>query len=103
MCERVRVRVRVCTGVRGFGSAYVGVCARACVYVCVCVVCSWVYACECVGVRACVRACVCVSYLYSLLTVIKTLTQHRLSGSILHFIPIVDKHNGSRCFFLCLY
>ena len=101
-CVRVRacvcvsecVHVRVCTGVRG--CVWVWVYPRACVYVGVC---AWVYACRYVGVRArvcvCVRVrvrvCVCVSYLHSLLTLIRTPTQHRLAGSVLHFTPIVNK------------
>ena len=77
-CVRARVRARVhgCPGM----------------WVCVCV-CGRV----CARARVCVR--VCLSYLHSLLTLIKKPTLHRLSGSMLHVIPIVDKHNGSRCFF----
>ena len=45
------------------------------------------------------RACVCVSYLHSLLTLIRKPTQHRLSGSVLHFATIVNENIGSRCFF----
>ena len=112
VCVCMSVWVRVCMGVRGRGCVWV--CARACVYVGVC---AWVYACGYVGVRACVCvrlcACVCVcvcvcvcdcvSYIHSLLTLIKKSTQHRLSGSVLHFTPIVNTNIGSRCFFLCLY
>ena len=53
----------------------------------------------CERVRVCVRACVCVSYLHSLLTLIRKPTQHRLSGSVLNFTPIVNKNIGSRFFF----
>ena len=59
----------------------------------------------CVCVRVCVCVCAraraCVSYLHSLLTLIRKPTQHRLSGSVLHFTPIVNKNIGSRCF-LCV-
>ena len=100
--------MHVRTGVRICGCVWVCVYARACVYMRVC---AWVYACGCLGVRACVRvcvracvrACVCVSYLHALLTLIRNPTQHRLSGSVLHFTPIVNKNIVSRCFFLCLY
>ena len=96
----VRVRVHGCPGM--CMCVCVCVCARACVYVGVC---AWVYACGYVGVRACVcvRARVCVSYLHSLLTLIRKPTFHRLSRSVLHFTTIVNKNIGSRCFFLCLY
>ena len=94
----VRACACVCMGVRGCGCLGVCVCAR----VCVCVdVRAWV----CIGVRgcgcggtACVRARVCVSYLHSLLTPIKKPTQHRSSGSVLHFTPIVNTNIGSRFF-----
>ena len=46
--------------------------------------------------RACAR--VCVSYLHSLLTRIRKPTQHRPSGSVLHFTPIVNTNIGSRFF-----
>ena len=90
MCACVRVRAHL-HGCRGM---WVCVSARACEYVGVC---AWVYAC----VRACVRAC--VSYLHALLTHNRKPTQHRLSGSVLHFTPIVNKNIGSSCVFLCLY
>ena len=65
-CVRACVRVCVCTGVRGCGSVYVGVCARACVYVDVCV-----HGCMRVSVWVCVRACVCVCRIHCLLVLKK--------------------------------
>ena len=67
----VCVHVRVCTGVRGCGSVYVGVCVRARMYVGVCAwvhargcvrVCARVHGCPgmCVGVGVCARARVCM-------------------------------------------
>ena len=82
--KRTRVRI-LCCGVKSLGTLFHSTlldCVRACV---------------CVRVRACVR--VCVSYLNSLLTLIRKPTQHRLSGSVLHFTPIVNKNIGNRCFF----
>ena len=81
-------------------------CVRTRVYVSVCVHGSTrvgVWECVCACVRECVRACVCVSYLHSLLTLIRKPTQHLLFGSVSHFTPIVNKNIRSRCFFLCLH
>ena len=66
------------------------VCARMCLCGCVCMgVCVWV----------CGTVSVCVSYLHSLLILIRKPTQHRLSGSVLHFTPIVNTLLGVGVFF----
>ena len=103
-CARAHARARV----HGCQIMWVCVCERVCarayVYVGGCVHgCMRVSVWGCVRACMCVRACVCVSYLHSLLTLIRKPTQHRLSGSVLHFTPIVNKNIASRCFFLCLY
>ena len=115
-CARVSGDVGVCMWACVRARMYVGVCAWVCACACarvsgdvdVCArACGCVHGCMRVGmwkcVRACVRAFVCVSYLYSLLTLIRKPTLHRLSGSVFHFTPIVNKNIGSRCFSLCLY
>ena len=100
-CVRVHARVHgcpgmgVCVGVR--------VCARVCACGCVCMgVCVWVCWSACVRAFVRVRACVCVSYLHSLLTLIRKPTQHRLSGSVLHFTPIVNKNIVDVFFCVCI-
>ena len=106
VCARAHAHVRVCAlGARGcvvvvawmrvrvFHRAYITshhwVCVRA--RVCVRVFC----------VRA--RACVHVSYLHSSVSRIRQPTQHRSSGSVLHFTPIVNTNIGSRCFLWLYY
>ena len=62
-------------------------CVCVCVRACVCV---------CARARACVW-CVCRICINCLLLLEKP-TQHRLSGSVLHFTPIVNTNIGSRFF-----